>query len=143
MKRQSPSRWPTSAPPRQRRRHRPRQRRRAHAVAAAEKRDAALDVLRTVLQAPRFEGGDLRARKARTVAGLKEALTRPDSIAGKAFWAAMYPDHPYGRTATGIVAALTRDDLVAHHSRYYTAANGSITLVGDIGRAEAEGFAGR
>ena len=111
-------------------------------LAAAEKRDAALGVLRTVLQAPRFEAAIFEREKARTVAGLKEALTRPDSIAGKAFWAAMYPDHPYGRTATPeSVAALTRDDLVAHHSRYYTAANGSITLVGDISRAEAERFA--
>ncbi len=111
-------------------------------LAAAEKRDAALGVLRTVLHAPRFEAAIFEREKARTVAGLKEAMTRPDSIAGKAFWAAMYPDHPYGRTATpDSVAALTRDDLVAYHARYYTAANASITLVGDIGRAEAEKIA--
>ncbi len=111
-------------------------------LAAAEKRDAALDVLRTVLQAPRFEAAIFEREKARTVAGLKEAMTRPDSIAGKAFWAAMYPEHPYGRTATPeSVTALTRDDLVAYHARYYTAANASITLVGDIGRGEAERIA--
>ena len=111
-------------------------------LAAAEKRDAALDVLRTVLHAPRFEAAIFEREKARTVAGLKEAMTRPDSIAGKAFWAAMYPDHPYGRTATPeSVAALTRDELVAYHARYYTAANASITLVGDISRAEAEKIA--
>jgi zinc protease len=69
-------------------------------------------------------------------------MTRPDSIAGKAFWAAMYPEHPYGRTATPeSVAALSRDDLVAYYARYYVAANASITLVGDISRAEAERFA--
>ena len=69
-------------------------------------------------------------------------MTRPDSIAGKAFWAAMYPDHPYGRQATPeSVAALTRDDLAAFHARYYTAANASITLVGDISRGEAEKIA--
>ena len=111
-------------------------------LAAADKRDAALGVLQTVVQAPRFEAAIFEREKARTVAGLKEAMTRPDSIAGKAFWAAMYPEHPYGRTATPeSVAALSREDLVAHHSRYYTAANASITLVGDISRAEAERFA--
>ena len=111
-------------------------------LAAAEKRDAALDALRTVLHAPRFEAAIFEREKARTVAGLKEAMTRPDSIAGKAFWAAMYPEHPYGRTATPeSVTALTRDDLVAYHARYYTAANASITLVGDIGRGEAERIA--
>ena len=111
-------------------------------LATAEKRDAVLDVLRAVLHAPRFEAAIFEREKARTVAGLKEAMTRPDSIAGKAFWAAMYPDHPYGRTATPeSVAALTRDELVAHHARYYTAANASITLVGDISRGEAEKIA--
>jgi zinc protease len=111
-------------------------------LAAADKRDAALAVLRTVLHAPRFEAAVFEREKARTVAGLKEAMTRPDSIAGKAFWAAMYPDHPYGRSATPeSVAALTRDELVAHHARYYTAANASITLVGDISRGEAEKIA--
>ena len=111
-------------------------------LATAEKRDAALAVLRTVVQAPRFEAAIFEREKARTIAGLKEAMTRPDSIAGKAFWAAMYPDHPYGRSATPeSVAVLTRDDLTAHHATYYTAANASITLVGDINRGEAEKIA--
>jgi zinc protease len=69
-------------------------------------------------------------------------MTRPDSIAGKAFWAAMYPNHPYGRQATPeSVAALNRDDLAAFHARYYVAANASITLVGDLSRGEAEKIA--
>jgi zinc protease len=111
-------------------------------LAAPEKRDAALDVLRNVLHAPRFEAAIFEREKARTISALKEALTRPDSIASKAFWGAMYPDHPYGRQATPeSVASLTRDDLAAYHARYYTAANASITLVGDISRGEAERIA--
>jgi zinc protease len=111
-------------------------------LAMPEKRDAALAVLRSVLQAPRFDAAIFEREKARTIASLKEALTRPDSIAGKAFWAALYPDHPYGRQAAPeSVANLTRDDLVAYHARYYTAANASITLVGDLQRQEAEQIA--
>ncbi len=111
-------------------------------LSVPEKRNVAIDILRNVLQAPRFDPAIVEREKARTVAGLKEALTRPDSIAGKAFWSALYPTHPYGRQATPeSVAALTRDELAAHHARYYTAANASITLVGDISRAEAEKIA--
>jgi zinc protease len=107
-----------------------------------DKRDPALDILRTVVQAPLFDAAIFEREKARTIAGLKEAMTRPDSIAGKAFWAALYPEHPYGRQATPeTVAALTRDDLAAFHGRYYTAANASITLVGDLSRQEAEKIA--
>ncbi|HSG23427.1 MAG TPA: pitrilysin family protein, partial [Azonexus sp.] len=111
-------------------------------LSARDKREPALDILRAVLQQPRFEAAIIEREKARTIAGLKEAMTRPDSIAGKAFWAAMYPTHPYGRQASPeTVATLSRDDIAAFHARYYNAANASITLVGDISRAEAESIA--
>ncbi len=58
-------------------------------LAAPEKRNAAIDILRNVLQAPRFDPAIVEREKARTVAGLKEALTRPDAIVGKAFWSAL------------------------------------------------------
>jgi zinc protease len=111
-------------------------------LSAKDKREPALAILKNVLQAPLFDAAIFEREKARTIAGLKEAMTRPDSIAGKAFWAAMYPNHPYGRQATPeSVAALTRDDLATFHARYYNAANASITLVGDLSRAEAEKIA--
>ena len=111
-------------------------------LSARDKRDPALDILKSVLQAPHFDAAVFEREKARTIAGLKEAMTRPDSIAGKAFWAALYPNHPYGRQATPeSVAALTRDDMVAFHARYYNAANASITLVGDLSRKDAEKIA--
>ena len=111
-------------------------------LSAVDKREPALAILKTVLHAPLFDAAIFEREKARTIAGLKEAMTRPDSIAGKAFWAAMYPNHPYGRQATPeSVAALNRNDLAAFHARYYNAANASITLVGDLSRADAEKIA--
>ena len=108
-------------------------------LSAKDKREPALDILRSVLHQPRFDAAIIEREKVRTIAGLKEAMTRPDSIAGKAFWAAMYPNHPYGRQASPeTVATLTREDIAGFHGRYYNAANASITLVGDISRAEAE-----
>jgi zinc protease len=111
-------------------------------LSAKDKRDVALDILRNVLHAPLFDAAIFDREKTRTISGLKEAMTRPDSIAGKAFWAAMYPGHPYGQQATPeSIAALERDELAAFHKRYYTATNASITLVGDISRKEAEQIA--
>ncbi|MDP3539166.1 MAG: pitrilysin family protein [Azonexus sp.] len=111
-------------------------------LSAKDKRDPALDILRSVLHKPLFDAAIFEREKARTIASLKEAMTQPGSIAGKAFWAAMYPNHPYGQQASPeSVTALHRDDLAAFHSRYYNAANASITLVGDISRADAEKIA--
>ena len=111
-------------------------------LSARDKRDTALDILRAVLHAPRFDAEIFAREKARTMAGLKDAMTRPESLAGKAFWNAMYPAHPYGRQATPeSVDALQRDDLVTFHQRYYNAANARITLVGDLSRKDAERIA--
>ena len=111
-------------------------------LSATDKRDPALAILKDVLSAPRFESAILEREKARTIAALKDALTRPDSIASRAFWAALYPTHPYGRQTTPeSVATLTRNDVAGFHARYYNAANARITLVGDLSRAEAETIA--
>ena len=111
-------------------------------LTAADKLPAALAVLTDVLRQPHFDAAILEREKARTIASLKDAMTRPDSIAGKAFWEALYPDHPYGRQATPeSIASLSRDNLVEFHQRLYTAGNASIAMVGQLTRSEAEAIA--
>jgi zinc protease len=111
-------------------------------LSARDKRDPAIEILRSVMQKPRFDAAVFGREQTRTITGIKEAMTRPDAIAGKAFWAALYPNHPYGQQATPeSVSAVSRDDLQAFHARHYTAANASITLVGDLSRQEAEKIA--
>jgi zinc protease len=111
-------------------------------LSANDKRVPALDILRAVLVSPQFPATVLAREKARTVAALKEALTRPDAMVSKAFWAAMYPAHAYGQQATpASVAALTRGDLVRFHQTYFTASRAVVTIVGDLSRAQAEALA--
>ena len=111
-------------------------------LSARDKLDPAIASLRSVMQQPRFDAAIFEREQGRTIAGLKEAMTQPGAIAGKAFWAALYPNHPYGQQATPeSVAAVSRDDLLAFHARYYTATNANITLVGNISRSEAEKIA--
>jgi len=113
-------------------------------LAAADKRGPALELLRLVLQSPRFDAAVFEREKARTIAALKEALTRPDTIAGRTFWAALYPEHPYGRkTSPEELAALTREDLQGFFQRYYNVRNASITIVGQLSRQEAGQLAER
>jgi zinc protease len=111
-------------------------------LSARETRDAALDVSRAVLCAPKFPADVFEREKARNIAGLKESLTRPDTIADRAFRAALYPGHAYGRGATPeSIAAIAREDLERFYREHYGASGASLTIVGDLGRGEAEALA--
>lgn len=111
-------------------------------LSAADKRASALDVFRAVLSSPQFPSAVFERERARTLASLKEALTRPDVIASRAFWAGLYPAHPYGRSVMPeTVAALRRDDLAAFHRQHYAASRAVVTIVGDLSRQDAEAMA--
>ncbi|WP_153115819.1 M16 family metallopeptidase [Rhodocyclus tenuis] len=111
-------------------------------LSAADKLTPALAILRDVVSAPRFDAAVFEREQARTIAALKEALTRPETIAARAFWSAMYPQHPYGvQSSPESLTAITRTDLVAFHARHYGAARTTLTLVGDLTRARAEAIA--
>ena len=105
----------------------------------------ALAVLRTVLARPVFPEAVLEREKARTIANLEEAATKPEFLGDKAFQAAIYCGHPYALPESGepaTVAKLSRADLVAFHAGHYRAANMTVAIMGDIDRAGAEKLAG-
>lgn len=113
-------------------------------LSSAKEREQALSVMRAVLAEPRFEVDVLAREKARAVAGLREAATKPQYLGEKAFQAAVFGDHPYALDEAGEIDALERldrDDLMAFHRLYYRAANATLAIMGDIGRAQAEALA--
>ncbi|MDP2794111.1 MAG: pitrilysin family protein [Sulfurisoma sp.] len=113
-------------------------------LSSKPERDAALELLRAVLSAPTFPESVLTREKARTIASIREADTRPDSIAAKRFAAAIYPNHAYGASATvESVERIGRDDLVAFHRDNYAARRAVVSIIGDVSRAEAEAIAQR
>jgi zinc protease len=113
-------------------------------LSSKPERDAALELLRLVLQQPRFPADALARERARTIAGIREADTQPESIAAKRFIAAMYPSHPYGFNATAdTVERISRDDLEKFYRQYLTAQRSTVAIVGDMSRAEAEALAQR
>ncbi|MDO8788953.1 MAG: pitrilysin family protein [Sulfuritalea sp.] len=113
-------------------------------LSSKPEKEAALDLLRTVLSAPTFPQSVLERERGRTIAAIREAETRPDAVAGKRFAAAIYPGHPYGTSPTvESVGAVTRDDLVAFHRQHYGARGAVVSIIGDVSRAEAEAIAQR
>ncbi len=115
-------------------------------LSGANELEQAVTVLIEVLARPRFEPAIVEREKARVVAALQEAATKPEFIGEKAFMAALYGEHPYGLHESGevdSVRALTASELADFHHRHYRAANMSIALMGDLTRAQAEALASR
>lgn len=111
-------------------------------LASKAERDIAVRLLARVLAHPSFPEALFTRDKARTVSAIRDALTKPESIASKAFWRLAYGSHPYGSEATvASVEAVTRDDLIAFHREHYVADGAVISMIGDITRAEAEAIA--
>jgi zinc protease len=111
-------------------------------LSSPAERDAAVLLLARLLAQPSFPADLLTRDKARTIAALKEDLTKPEVIASRAFSRVTYGGHPYGREATvESVEAVTRDDLVAFHRQYYVANRAVIAMIGDMSRSQADAIA--
>jgi len=105
-------------------------------------RDAAVALAARLLAYPTFPAEIVERERNRSLAALRESLTRPGVLAGRRFNSAIYGDHPYGRNnEIDALKTITREDLLAFHRRYYTANNASLTIVGDLKRSEAEKIA--
>ncbi|MFZ5483217.1 MAG: M16 family metallopeptidase [Pseudomonadota bacterium] len=115
-------------------------------LSSARERESALAILTTVLARPTFPDAVVEREKARAMANLREAATKPEFLGERAFQAAVFGTHPYAQPETGTpesVASVSRADLVAFHSGHYRAANLVVAIMGDIDRAGAEALAVR
>jgi zinc protease len=117
---------------------------RLRTLAQPEKRAEAFAVLERILRQPHFDAAIFARERDRAIAGLKDALTRPGTLANRAFWSTLYPEHPYGRLTTPeSLVATQAEDLRQFWQEHYGATNAVLTIVGDISRAEAESLAER
>ncbi|MDX5363727.1 MAG: insulinase family protein [Pseudazoarcus pumilus] len=111
-------------------------------LSSAAERDAAITLAARLLARPTYPEAVLTREKARASAGLREALTRPATLADRAFARLVFGDHPYGaQVSFESIEAINRDALLDFHRAHYTARNATITIVGDASRADAERIA--
>ena len=102
----------------------------------------AVALLARVLARPAFPSAVLAREKERTVQAIREAETKPETIARWTFDALMYGGHPYGAHASAeSIAAIGRDDLAAFHRRYYSASRAVVSMIGAVSRERAQAIA--
>ncbi len=108
--------------------------------------DSALDTLAAIVRAPDFAPAALQRERGRLLTALQAEEQSPSDLASKAFFAAIYGDHPYASHPLGdsdSLRALTRADLEDFHGRFYVARNAVLAIVGALERAQAEALAER
>ncbi len=104
----------------------------------------ALEVFTLMIGDPAFPAESFERNKKQTLRAIQSKLQSPQAIVSKAFFKAVYGDHPYSAPSLGFeesVTALTRDDMLQHYQQYYVAKNVVVAMVGDLDRAAAEAIA--
>ena len=82
--------------------------------------------------------------RERLAASIREANTRPATMAGRAFGQAVYGGHPYGYEMTeATLARIAVDDLRALHARMILACRAKVSIVGALTRAQADALVTR
>ena len=108
--------------------------------------DPALDLFARLLVAPSFPQPSLERERQRALLSLKQAQASPSDVVAKAFFARLYTGHPYAAAPEGNesgLKAITRDDLLAFHTRHYVGSNAVFALIGDISLKDAKAIAER
>jgi zinc protease len=100
--------------------------------------DAALAIFADVVRHPAYRQADVDRVKAQQVANIRAQRLQPASIASRVLSHVIYgPDHPLGRQASeASVAAITRDEVVAFHQRWFRPGNATLLVAGDTTMAE-------
>lgn len=102
--------------------------------------DEAVDMLRLALTEPRFDDEPVARIRDQLQAQLVRNSTNPNDIANRAWWAAAFPGHPYGRPSNGTresLAAITVDDLKAYVRNVFARDTLTISIVGDLDAEKA------
>jgi predicted Zn-dependent peptidase len=98
----------------------------------------ALAIFGDVLRRPAFEDDRMAVQKNLIKEGIRRQNDNPVQVGIREFTKLLWgAEHPRARTATeASVDALTRDNLVAFHGRYFDPQNVMIGVAGDVSRKE-------
>lgn len=105
----------------------------------SEKRDLAFALLADALAAPRFDPQPMARMRSRLLTNLEQELTDPTAVGLRLWIATAFPDHPYGRPASGTfesLAAITDADLRGFVAERFARDTLTVAVVGDISAEE-------
>ena len=106
--------------------------------------DAAAGYADDLLRNPNLDENEFRNLKFRTLAGLRQSLSTPASVAGRQMNEELFGESPDGRAADlKSVGELTIDDVRSWYRKVYNPPGATLILAGYVSREQAEQFAKR
>lgn len=111
-----------------------------YVVAPADGFEVGLEALAEVVRRPAFLPEEVESQKQALVNSLRPGSQDPFQETYGAFRQALYGSHPYGRNAEGepeSVAAITPEQVVSFHSRYYGPQNAVLAICGGVSEVRA------
>jgi len=102
--------------------------------------DAGLRMLSDMARHPAFATAEIERQRQQMLSGMQVSREDPEHVANSVFDRLVYGFHPYGMPENGTpqtVAGLTRDDLLAFHTRFFAPNNAILAIVGDVTADEA------
>jgi zinc protease len=115
---------------------------RIRSLSRKDLRDRAVQLAATMLSAPLYDAKILQREKQRSITNLLEAETKPEFVLERRFKKSVYGSYPLGNNPTvKSVGSVSVADLMQFHKTFYRGDRMIISIVGDVGRSEAEEIA--
>jgi zinc protease len=102
--------------------------------------DVGMRMLSDMARHPAFAPQEIDRQRQQMLSGMRVSLDDPGYVANAVFDRLVYGFHPYGLPQSGTpetINAITRDDLVAFHRKYFAPNNAILAVVGDVTAEEA------
>ena len=102
--------------------------------------DVAMQLVSDVARNPAFAPEEIERQRQQVMSAMKVSYEDPEYIAGTVFDRLVYGFHPYGKPDSGTptsITALTRDDVIGFHKRWFGANNAILAVVGDVTHEQA------
>ena len=106
--------------------------------------NSALATFVEIISQPSFPEKDFLRIKNQALIAIKDSSQRPGEMANRAFYKAIYNDHPYANPTLGYkqtIEAIQLRDVKNFHQQYFVAHNALIAMVGGVDLAKAKEIA--
>src|SRR5437899_5478322 len=110
-----------------------------YAKVLPEHTELALDVLGDMLQNSLLDAAEIEREKNVVIEEIKRHEDTPDELIHDIFLETLWPGHPLGRSVIGrpeVIAALTRDDIVAYVRHHYLPGRMVVAAAGNVSHAK-------